>query len=112
MDITKIIELAIAALAGGVFQKVLGPILGLENSRIKSLTSIIDSLDERVKSLEADLKEARGELDELKNDKYSHMEKEAIYQYALDGVKVCEQYRLTGKCPTLQRLNQTENVTG
>lgn len=108
MDTTKIIELAIAAIAGGVFQKVLGPVLGLENSRIKSLTSIIDSLDKRVNDQDKKINDLEAKVADMNSDKYTYMEKNARYKYAFEGLSMCPYHQQTGQCVIHDRHQQAE----
>lgn len=110
MDTTKIIELVIAAVAGGVFQKVLGPVLGLENSRIKSLTSIINTLDERVNAQDTKIKELETKVQDMNSDKYVYMEKNARYKYAFEGLSMCPFHQQTGECIIHDRHQQAEST--
>lgn len=110
MDTTKIIELVIAAVAGGVFQKVLGPVLGLENSRIKSLTSIIDSLDKRVNDQDTKIKGLEDKIDGMNSDKYVYMERDARYKYAFEGHDMCPFHQQTGECIIVKRHQQSEGL--
>lgn len=98
ITVTEIVRYVAFAVGGGFVPSIVKIIFGLESSKIKSLTNIIDELDKRVRRLEDENTRLEKRVDSMSSERYSLLIDIGHFKYAADGMKMCPFYQQTGEC--------------